>query len=34
MQGKDKVEVISGLSAGDRIIDHPKAGAISGWMPK
>lgn len=34
MQGKDKVEVVSGLSASDRIIDHPKAGAISGWMPE
>ena len=34
MQGKDKVEVVSGLSANDKIIDKPKVGAISGWMPK
>jgi multidrug efflux pump subunit AcrA (membrane-fusion protein) len=34
MQGKDKVEVVSGLSSNDRIIDKPKIGAVSGWMPK
>jgi len=34
MQGKDKVEVVSGLSVSDRIIDKPKVGAVSGWMPK
>jgi multidrug efflux pump subunit AcrA (membrane-fusion protein) len=29
----DKIVVLSGLSAGDRIIDSPPAGASSGWMP-
>lgn len=33
-QGDDKVIVKSGLSEGDRIIDKPKAGAVSGWMPE
>lgn len=32
-QGDNKVAVVSGLEQGDRIIDHPPAGAISGWMP-
>lgn len=34
MQGNGKYEVVSGLSAGDRIINNPKAGATSGWMPE
>jgi hypothetical protein len=33
-RGDDKVIVKSGLSEGDRIIDKPKAGAVSGWMPE
>jgi multidrug efflux pump subunit AcrA (membrane-fusion protein) len=32
-QGNNKVAVVSGLQAGDKIIDHPPAGATSGWMP-
>jgi multidrug efflux pump subunit AcrA (membrane-fusion protein) len=32
-QGNGKIEVISGLSAGEKIIDHPPAGVPSGWMP-
>ena len=32
-QGGSHVAVVSGLSAGDKIIDHPPAGAVSGWMP-
>jgi multidrug efflux pump subunit AcrA (membrane-fusion protein) len=32
-QGDDRVEIASGLSAGERIIDHPPAGVASGWMP-
>lgn len=32
-QGNGKVEVVSGLSAGERVIDSPPAGATSGWMP-
>jgi multidrug efflux pump subunit AcrA (membrane-fusion protein) len=32
-QGNGKMEVISGLSAGEKIIDHPPAGVPSGWMP-
>ncbi len=33
MQGANKVEVVSGLSEGDRIIDNPPSGVTSGWMP-
>ncbi|MBU0656194.1 MAG: efflux RND transporter periplasmic adaptor subunit [Gammaproteobacteria bacterium] len=33
-QGNGKVEVVSGLSAGERIINSPPAGASSGWMPE
>lgn len=33
MQGDGKVEVVSGLSQGDKIIDHPDSGVTSGWMP-
>lgn len=29
----NRVEVVSGLGADDRIIDKPPAGAVSGWMP-
>lgn len=29
----NQVEVVSGLSVGDRIINDPPAGATSGWMP-
>ncbi|MEB4592167.1 efflux RND transporter periplasmic adaptor subunit [Candidatus Thiothrix sp. Deng01] len=32
-QGEGKVEVVSGLSADERVIDKPPAGASSGWMP-
>lgn len=32
-QGNGRVEVVSGLSAGDRIIDSPPPGVMSGWMP-
>jgi len=32
-QADNKVEVISGLKPGDKIIDHPPAGKSSGWMP-
>lgn len=29
----NRVEVVSGLSVDERIIDKPPAGAVSGWMP-
>ena len=32
-QGNNKVAVVSGLQAGDKVIDHPPASATSGWMP-
>ncbi|MGV6810265.1 MAG: efflux RND transporter periplasmic adaptor subunit [bacterium] len=32
--GNGQVEVVSGLTADDRIIDNPPAGVSSGWMPK
>lgn len=32
-QGDGKVEVVSGLSADERVIDKPPAAASSGWMP-
>lgn len=32
-QGSGMVEVVSGISPGERIIDHPPAGVSSGWMP-
>ena len=32
-QGDDKVEIVSGLNAGESIINHPPAGVSSGWMP-
>lgn len=32
-QGNGQVEVVSGLTAGERIIDQPPAGVTSGWMP-
>lgn len=32
-QGNGMVEVVSGVSPGERIIDHPPAGVSSGWMP-
>lgn len=31
--GKDSIEVVSGLSAGDRVVNNPPADAISGFMP-
>ncbi|MFN3786460.1 MAG: efflux RND transporter periplasmic adaptor subunit, partial [Thiothrix sp.] len=31
--GGSKVEVVSGLQPGDKIINDPPAGAASGWMP-
>ncbi len=31
--GENRVSVISGLKAGDRIIDNPPVGVKSGWMP-
>lgn len=31
--GGSKVEVISGLNPGEKIIDNPPAGVTSGWMP-
>jgi len=34
MQGGGKVEVVSGLSEGDKIIDNPDSGVTSGWMPQ
>ncbi|UOG93136.1 MAG: efflux RND transporter periplasmic adaptor subunit [Candidatus Thiothrix sulfatifontis] len=32
-QEKGKIEVVSGLSADERVIDKPPATASSGWMP-
>lgn len=32
-QGEGMVEVVSGVSPGERIINHPPAGVSSGWMP-
>jgi multidrug efflux pump subunit AcrA (membrane-fusion protein) len=32
-QGDGRVQVVSGLAAGERIIDQPPAGVTSGWMP-
>jgi multidrug efflux pump subunit AcrA (membrane-fusion protein) len=32
--GNGQVEVVSGLTAADRIIDNPPVGVSSGWMPK
>lgn len=32
-QGKDNVEVTSGLSAGDKVINNPPTDAVSGFMP-
>ncbi|MEZ5452489.1 MAG: efflux RND transporter periplasmic adaptor subunit [Thiothrix sp.] len=32
--GGSKVAVVSGLKAGDRIINNPPAGVSSGWMPE
>ncbi len=32
-QGNGKVEVISGITVDERIIDHPPTAASSGWMP-
>lgn len=32
-QANGKVEIVSGLSKGERIIDNPPAGVPSGWMP-
>lgn len=32
-QGKDKIEVVSGLSAGDQVINNPPTDAVSGFMP-
>ncbi|MGV6858700.1 MAG: efflux RND transporter periplasmic adaptor subunit [bacterium] len=31
--GDDRVSVISGLSAGDRVVNHPPVGVKSGWLP-
>ena len=31
--GNNKVEVVSGLKPGARIINNPPASAVSGWMP-
>jgi multidrug efflux pump subunit AcrA (membrane-fusion protein) len=32
-QGNGQMEVVSGLTAGERIINEPPAGVSSGWMP-
>ena len=32
-QGNDKIQIVSGLTVGERIIDKPPAGVTSGWMP-
>ena len=32
-QGDGRVQIVSGLAAGERIIDQPPAGVTSGWMP-
>ncbi len=32
-QGKDNIEVVSGLAAGDRVINNPPTDAVSGFMP-
>jgi multidrug efflux pump subunit AcrA (membrane-fusion protein) len=32
-QGDGKVSVVSGLKAGERIINNPPTGATSGWYP-
>ena len=34
MQGDNKIEVVSGLSTGEKIIDNPDVGVASGWMPQ
>lgn len=33
-QGNGRVEVVSGLEPGDRIVNNPPAGVGSGWMPQ
>ncbi len=33
-QQNGRVEVITGVSAGDKIVDNPPSGASSGWMPE
>jgi len=33
VQGNGSVEVVSGLKAGERIINNPPTGATSGWYP-
>jgi multidrug efflux pump subunit AcrA (membrane-fusion protein) len=32
-QGKENIEVVSGLSAGDQVINNPPTDAVSGFMP-
>ena len=33
-QQNGRVEVITGVSVGDKIVDNPPSGASSGWMPE
>ena len=33
VQGNGSIAVVSGLKAGERIINNPPTGAISGWYP-
>jgi len=33
-QQNGKVEVITGVSAGEKVVDNPPPGASSGWMPE
>lgn len=32
-QSNSLLEVVSGLAVGDKVIDNPRSGAASGWMP-
>ena len=33
-QGNGKVQVITGVKVGEKIVDNPPSGALSGWMPE
>jgi hypothetical protein len=32
-QHNGRVQVITGVRVGEKIVDHPPSGALSGWMP-
>ncbi len=34
VQGNGSMEVVSGLKAGERVINNPPTGASSGWYPE